>query len=284
MSSSSSSSSNSHDKEEADKEAARLAEQAQLDDEMLKRRERVRQWQEEKAMKMKVMVRYNKAKTTMTDDGSTKATTGDGDANEENDMIVDGDGDAEEAVHAPGWSLEDEDEEVMDDTAMSSNNDDDDPIGPPPLPPKPDRYADDESIASMTPSRAMLKSIGALDDGDETSDYMSLDIEMPSYDHSGTGNQLASGSSSAGKVNPYGSNFITLDQIMGMLGSGGGGSGRSNSGWESDASSHGGGDSTVSLTRKKQKGKRGGVVGVGVVDGEGSAVEGEEEREVCGGE
>ena len=63
-----------------------------------------------------------------------------------------------------------------------------------------------------------------------------------------------------------------------MLGSGGGGNGRSsNSGWESDASSHGGADSTVSLTRKKQKG-RGGVVLK--EEGEGSVVEGDEEREV----
>ena len=64
-----------------------------------------------------------------------------------------------------------------------------------------------------------------------------------------------------------------------MLSSGGGGNGRnSNSGWESDASSHGGADSTVSLTRKKQKGKRGGEVELG--GGEGSAVETDEEREV----
>ena len=102
---------------------------------------------------------------------------------------------------------------------------------------------------------------------------------MSSYNHSGTtANQLASGQSGSGKVNPYGSNFITLDQIMGMLGSGGGANGRSNSGWESDASSHGGADSTVSLTRKKQKGKRGGVVGV-AGEGEDATVEGDEERE-----
>ena len=184
-----------------------------------------------------------------------------------------------------------------------------------------------------------------MDDADEPSDYMSLDIDIPSYDHSGTTtDQLAAGQ--AGKVNPYGSNFITLDQIMGMLGSGGRGSGggRNNSGWESDVSSHGGAgtpprtypltctpsithtlithsqttsshtvtpihnlsfntpfyaplqhafvthfltrsflldypEGTVSLTRKKQKGKRGGVVGV-AGEGEMDTVEGDAEREV----
>ena len=183
-----------------------------------------------------------------------------------------------------------------------------------------------------------------MDDADEPSDYMSLDIDIPSYDHSGTTtDQLAAGQT--GKVNPYGSNFITLDQIMGMLGSGGSGGGRNNSGWESDASSHGGAgihpintrprthtppithtlithsqttsshtvtpihdlsfntpfyaplqhafvthflthsflldypEGTMSLTRKKQKGKRGGVVGV-TGEGEGDTVEGDAEREV----
>ena len=83
-------------------------------------------------------------------------------------MVVDGDGDADEAVHAPGWSLEDEEEDKEDDMAvvddgatpssqLNPDNDDDGPIGPPPLPRKPDHYADDESVASLTPSRATLR-------------------------------------------------------------------------------------------------------------------------------
>ena len=277
---------------EAEREAKKEAEQAVLDEEMRKRRERVRLWQEEKAKKLTAEV------GGVLNDVSGATSSGvDSQLPTDEPVRTEDQMDVTEGVGEAGWSLEDEDDDKeLDDNQGDADDDDtamgrdDGPLGPPPLPRKPD---DDESVVSLTPSRATLRSLGlGLGAGEEAEvDYMAIttyDDDNDTYNgyntgysggigsytagpaggmagttgtsgtsgssnrSGGSGNNSGSSSSGNGAVNPHGSNFITLDQIMGIMGSSRGG-GRQDNGWESDVSSVGRAAEGFPAARKKVK-------------------------------
>ena len=137
---------------DTEKEALRQAEQAALDEEMRKRRERVKQWQAEKAKKQEADGTGSSVAVASASEATTAMDTGSGD------------GDAAAAATASagagagaeaGWSLEDDDEDKADDVALKEGDDEEEePLGPPPLPQRPDDDDTESVLSILTPNRA----------------------------------------------------------------------------------------------------------------------------------